>query len=145
MFLYSDINREKTLYRGAAVTNIETLKAKLLARQTELSEIVNQYIADHEGRQTVERFIEVADIGERSVNDFLQEMDISVITQEVHELKSINAALRRIAADEYGVCSDCGEAIADARLQVNPSAERCVGCQDRYEKTHGNGGVNPKL
>jgi DnaK suppressor protein len=30
---------------------------------------------------------------------------------------------------EYGICTDCGERIPDARLQIVPDAERCVACQ----------------
>ena len=84
------------------MADIKALKSKLLARQTELSDILNRYIADHEGKQTVESFIEVADIGEKSVDDFLKELELSVINQEVKEIKAINAALRRMDAGEYG-------------------------------------------
>jgi len=31
-------------------------------------------------------------------------------------------------------CSDCGEAIPQARLQQVPGAHRCVLCQERHER-----------
>ena len=126
-------------------TNVETLKSKLLNRQSELSDLINNYIADHEGRQTIESFIEVADVGEQSVTDFLNEMDISVVVQEVKELKAINAALRRMDEGNYGICGDCGEQIAAARLDVYPAAERCIDCQAKYEREHGTKEYNPTL
>ena len=126
-------------------TNVETLKSKLLNRQSELSDLINNYIADHEGRQTIESFIEVADVGEQSVTDFLNEMDISVVVQEVKELKAINAALRRMDEGNYGICGDCGEQIAAARLDVSPAAERCIDCQAKYEREHGTKEYNPTL
>lgn len=122
-----------------------SLKTRLLARQSQLSEIVNTYIVDHEGRQAINSFIEVADIGEQSVNDFLKEMDIAVITQEVKELSLINAALRRWDEGSYGKCIDCGNQVAAERLEVNPAAERCIDCQTKYEKEHGTKEMNPSL
>ena len=127
------------------MADISTLKVKLLARQTELSELVNQYVADHEGPLTKDSFIEVSDVGEQSVNDFQRDMDIALITQEVNELKFINAALRRIDSGDYGICVDCGNEIAPARLEVNPAVERCIECQTKYEREHGTKEYNPTL
>ena len=45
----------------------------------------------------------------------------------------IDRALADIDAGRYGVCSDCGDAIAEARLKVLPFATRCVACQARLE------------
>ena len=127
------------------MADTSALKSKLLSRQSELSELLNNYVTDHEGRQTIDSFIEVADIGEKSVDDFLKELDISVITQEVKELQAINAALRRMDAGDYGKCTGCGEKIAAARLEINPAAERCIECQARYEKEHATKDFNPSL
>lgn len=125
--------------------DIAGYKAKLLARQSQLSDLINQYVADHEGQLTSEAFIEVSDIGERSVNDFQKDMDIALVTQEVNELRSVNAALRRIESGEYGICADCANEIPASRLDINPSAERCVDCQTRFEREHGTNEYNPKL
>ena len=40
----------------------------------------------------------------------------------------VMAALERIEDGSYGVCSDCGEEIAEARLQAFPAATLCVKC-----------------
>ena len=130
---------------GNSVPDIAALKSKLLARQSELSELLNNYVTDHEGRQTIDSFIEVADVGEKSVDDFLKELDISFITQEVKELQAINAALRRMDKGEYGKCTSCGNEIAAARLAINPAGERCIDCQARFEKEHGTKEYNPSL
>jgi len=50
------------------------------------------------------------------------------------ELRRVNSALTRMDAGEYGICIDCGAEIPEARLAVNPFAERCVDCEERYEK-----------
>lgn len=43
-------------------------------------------------------------------------------------LKQIDAALRRIEADEYGFCLRCGEDIPPERLDFDPAAPMCVDC-----------------
>ncbi len=53
--------------------------------------------------------------------------------QAALRLKHTEERLRR-AADaaargEYGICVDCHERIADARLEIVPDAERCTPCQ----------------
>ena len=127
------------------MADILKLKSILLARQAELSELVNQYVADHEGRLTNESFIEVSDVGEKSVDGFQKDMDIAVVTQEVNQLKSINAALRRMDSGEYGICVDCANKITEARLEISPAAERCIDCQNKYEKEHGTKEYNPTM
>jgi RNA polymerase-binding transcription factor DksA len=45
----------------------------------------------------------------------------------------IRAALQRLDDGTYGVCTDCGAAISEARLSVRPEAARCVACQAKAE------------
>ncbi|MFT3857643.1 MAG: TraR/DksA family transcriptional regulator [Aquabacterium sp.] len=52
------------------------------------------------------------------------------------ELTEIAEAQARIADGSYGECSDCGCEIPVARLRVEPTARRCIDCQERYERTH---------
>jgi len=49
------------------------------------------------------------------------------------ELAGITRALQRIETQTYGWCLQCGEPIATARLDVNPTAEYCVSCAERRE------------
>ncbi len=44
------------------------------------------------------------------------------------ELKQVRAAIKRIEAGEYGVCSSCGEEISPARLEALPYATLCIKC-----------------
>jgi DnaK suppressor protein len=43
-------------------------------------------------------------------------------------------ALDRVRTGRYGVCEDCDEPIAPARLRAIPEARTCVRCQDRRER-----------
>jgi RNA polymerase-binding protein DksA len=47
-----------------------------------------------------------------------------------HELALVERALARLDADEYGLCTRCGEEIAPRRLEALPYAERCIRCAD---------------
>ncbi|WES64990.1 TraR/DksA family transcriptional regulator [Microbacter sp. GSS18] len=52
-------------------------------------------------------------------------------TAAAAELSDIQQAQERLRAGAYGVCVDCGRAIPDARLEVRPTAQRCVECAAR--------------
>lgn len=51
-----------------------------------------------------------------------------------HELGQVDAALHRLAAGNYGDCTDCGEPIALQRLLVQPAAQRCSLCESAWER-----------
>ena len=44
------------------------------------------------------------------------------------------AALARLDDNSYGKCTDCGNEIAEGRLEARPEAARCVSCQAKYAK-----------
>jgi DnaK suppressor protein len=62
--------------------------------------------------------------------------EIGFATREllVERVNRIAAALERLDQGEYGMCVECGEAIAPARLQALPEVLTCVRCQDRLER-----------
>lgn len=49
------------------------------------------------------------------------------------ELSQINRTLERIDAGDYGICVDCGQDIAEARLNVLPNTEYCITCAERHD------------
>lgn len=61
------------------------------------------------------------------------EVAAAVVERRARDLDQINRALEDIDAGRYGVCSDCGDTIAEARLRVLPFAIRCVACQASLE------------
>jgi len=62
--------------------------------------------------------------------------EIGFATREllVERVNRIVAAIERFDAGEYGVCVECSEAIAPARLRAMPEVTTCVRCQDRLER-----------
>ena len=65
------------------------------------------------------------------------DLSAALIDHDVRQLRELDAAQLRIDGDDFGVCSDCGNAIPAARLVANPAAVRCIACQEKYDNTHG--------
>jgi DnaK suppressor protein len=78
----------------------------------------------------------VPDPGDESVATLIADLDHADVSRDVAELRSLEAARSRMEDGSYGVCSSCGIDIPFARLQANPSAERCITCQEKFEKTY---------
>lgn len=62
-----------------------------------------------------------------------EEMAVDVVGRRMRELEAVDRALEDIEAGRYGICQDCGEPIAKARLKAMPFATRCIGCQAELE------------
>ncbi len=56
--------------------------------------------------------------------------------RHLRELVDIEQARQRIADGGYGECADCGRHIVVERLLAQPTATRCVACQNAHEATH---------
>ena len=52
---------------------------------------------------------------------------------QFNEVHAVDAALQRLRDGVYGRCLMCAQPIARARLEVEPSALRCVHCQALFE------------
>lgn len=56
------------------------------------------------------------------------EVEIGLIVSEERLLAEVTAALDRIAAGRFGVCTDCGRRIGKDRLDTLPYARQCIRC-----------------
>lgn len=63
-----------------------------------------------------------------------REVQQAIAGQNEDALTEIEDALARLDAGLYGVCVDCGRPIPDARLEVVPTASRCVEDQARFDR-----------
>ena len=48
-------------------------------------------------------------------------------------LQAIEAALERLDSGSYGLCRDCGEDIAPARLNAIPWTRVCIECKEKQK------------
>ncbi|MEM1298947.1 MAG: TraR/DksA C4-type zinc finger protein [Pseudomonadota bacterium] len=69
-------------------------------------------------------------VGRLSRMDAMQQQAMAAAQsrRRAGRLRAIEAALRRMAVDEYGWCEECGDAIPLGRLELDPCAPKCVGC-----------------
>lgn len=72
-------------------------------------------------------------VGRLSRMDAMQQQAMAQATerQRAAEISRIDAALKRLEDGEYGVCIDCGEDIAEKRLEIDPAATHCIKCAGR--------------
>jgi len=56
-----------------------------------------------------------------------------MLDRESREAAQIDAALERLARDEYGICRSCGTVIGLGRLKALPFAQCCTACQAGVE------------
>ena len=64
-----------------------------------------------------------------------REMSFATRSMLVERANKLAEALQKLREGEYGICEECGEAIAPARLRVMPEVTTCVRCQDRLERS----------
>ncbi|MDX9978472.1 MAG: TraR/DksA family transcriptional regulator [Lentisphaeria bacterium] len=77
---------------------------------------------------------ELADVG---TDDFMRDMELSVMTEEGKRLALIDMALESLDNGNYGVCVDCGKEISVGRLRAKPYARLCIDCKTIREKNDG--------
>ena len=70
--------------------------------------------------------------GRLSRMDALQQQQMALEAQRRRQLQParIGGARRRLARGEWGLCTQCAEAIDPRRMQVDPTASRCLECSD---------------
>jgi len=100
-------------------------RAHLKAQRAELEKLSSRSAG---ARQTVT--LDQQNVGRLSRMDALQQQAMAQATerQRAAEIAKIDAALRRIDDGEYGYCLECGEEIAEKRLEIAPAVALCVRC-----------------
>lgn len=76
--------------------------------------------------------LDQSSIGRLSRIDAMQNQQLARETSRRRQarLTRISSALRRLDADEYGFCLECGEAIDPRRLAIDPTHFLCVSCAE---------------
>ncbi len=82
---------------------------------------------------------EVPDPGDLSFANLSVDLGNAAVTRDLHELRAVELARKRIDCGTYGECVSCGYAIPFERLLAMPAAERCAPCQENFERTHHEG------
>jgi DnaK suppressor protein len=80
---------------------------------------------------------EVMDSIDRGVDESLKDMELTLAEGDRKTLHAIEDALASLHLGRYGVCSECGGEIAEARLKALPFATLCHACQSGEEASRG--------
>lgn len=100
---------------------LSAAKKSLLARRAELIGDIADKEDQIEENSTDDQEDKMA---ERQEDEIL-----SALSQSDHaEIIRIDAALKRLDEGTYGICANCGEEIAPARLEAMPDTVLCVSC-----------------
>ncbi len=105
--------------------NLKIAEKRLEAKRLELESLSS---LSQDARSVVE--LDQQSVGRLSRMDAMQQQAMNQATERTRQsdLNRIKMAVARLEEDEYGYCSDCGEEIADGRLEIDPMAERCIKC-----------------
>lgn len=103
--------------------NIEKIKNTLLRQKSELqAKSYQQNEVDIDGDETDEIQANLI----INVNNQLSSRDKEKLAQ-------IESALKKIEGRTFGVCEECGDAIAEKRLEINPYFSTCISCAEQKE------------
>lgn len=106
-------------------TDQDRLRQALTSRLDELRQSSASTAA---GRKPVE--LDQTSVGRLSRMDAMQMQAMAQASERMRaqEIGRIKATLKRIDEGEFGFCIGCGEAIAPARLTIDPTIPTCIRC-----------------
>jgi DnaK suppressor protein len=110
------------------------LKARLESQQKRLNEELEQLRSS--ARHTDERR-EGSPFGKReeeATESFELERRLTLEKRLLEQLAGVEHALQKFEEGTYGLCDNCGQPIAPARLEALPQANLCLECKARQAK-----------
>jgi RNA polymerase-binding transcription factor len=93
-----------------------------------ITELQSIDIATSDSRAPV--ILDQTSVGRLSRMDALQQQAMANATSQRRTIGILQAkaALERISSGEFGYCTECGEKIAEKRLEHNPAVATCITC-----------------
>ena len=73
------------------------------------------------------------DLADRASSETDWSLELRTRDRQRKLIGKIDAAIRRLYADEYGYCETCGTEIGIRRLEARPTATLCVDCKSLEE------------
>jgi DnaK suppressor protein len=113
----------------ASGKQIEELKQILLTRQENIKNNIKDGV-DNIAKLNNCDCKDDLDFAEASSDSFTSGV---IVTQQKEELKEIEAALKSIENNTYGICQMCDEMIPIGRLKAKPFAKFCTDCREIHE------------
>jgi DnaK suppressor protein len=110
--------------------DVETYRTALLNKRGELlggtaAKPLQWTMENNSGRQ--------GDMADQASGNNEVHIQLKLKQTDAKILQAIQEALLRIEAGTYGVCKDCGEPIAEARLKAIPWTRSCITCKEKQK------------
>jgi DnaK suppressor protein len=109
---------------------LDYYKKKLLTRREELMKTIAR--TQEEGRTADDD--PTVDLADKAANSYTKEFLFGMTNTDRSALNLIDAALKRIQSEDYGVCAHCQEEMQQKRLEAVPWAKHCISCQEKMEQ-----------
>ena len=107
---------------------LEQLKTAMQKRYLELQEEIRRELEHANSGRSI-------DLGE-SLSNIPDDIDTALVDRQIIEMRELEMSQKYLMELEVGDCIDCGNEIGFDRLLAYPSAQRCIECQQRYEKAY---------
>lgn len=105
----------------------ETYKKALLSKRAEiLAEGGGKYL-----QTSMENNTRQGDLADQATGTNEVHIQLKVKQTDAKILQAIEEALWRMEQGTYGICRDCGEGIAPARLNAIPWTRVCITCKEQ--------------
>ena len=110
--------------------DVETYRDALLRKKGELlggnaAKPLQWTMENNSGRQ--------GDMADQASGNNEVHIQLKLKQTDAKILQAIEEALHRIDNGTYGVCKDCGELIAPARLDAIPWTRSCISCKEKQK------------
>jgi DnaK suppressor protein len=109
---------------------LEYYKKKLATRREELMKTIAR--TQEEGRTADDD--PTVDLADKAANSYTKEFLFGMTNTDRKILNLIDAALKRIEADDFGLCANCQDELQQKRLEAVPWAKHCITCQEKMEQ-----------
>jgi DnaK suppressor protein len=110
--------------------NVSVYKDALQRKRAELTQAVGlrplqQQMEHNTGRQ--------GDMADQAAGNNEVHIHLRLKQTDAKILQAIDEALLRIEKGTFGICRDCGEPIAEARLNAIPWTRVCITCKEKQK------------
>ena len=110
--------------------NVSVYKDALLKKRVELEETaglkpLTDSMEHNNGRQ--------GDMVDQAAGNNEVHIQLRLKQTDAKILQAIDEALMRIEKGNFGICKDCGEPIAEARLNAIPWTRVCISCKEKQK------------
>lgn len=134
---------EKTTLPIKPIRSQKAVNLKDLFTAKEMKEITKQLMELRVSLANIVKTKKELDLVEQDTGDVIdiasqsldKEMFFELSGNEIAMLEDVDAALRRIDNDVFGLCEYCRKPIRKLRIKVIPQARYCLACQSGNEQT----------